>query len=149
MNYIKKKNYKFRFIIADEAQYLKNSNTQNAKAIKKIKGDTKYALTGTPIENSLAELWSIFDFIMPGYLFTYRKFKNMYETPIVRESNESVVGKLKMLIEPFILRRSKKEVLTELPDKTVTVLNNEMGEEQRKNIYKLFITSKTGYIRKN
>ena len=56
----------------------------------------------------------------------------MYETPIVRESNESVVGKLKMLIEPFILRRSKKEVLTELPDKTVTVLNNEMGEEQRK-----------------
>ena len=102
------------------------------KAIKKIKGDTKYALTGTPIENSLAELWSIFDFIMPGYLFTYRKFKNMYETPIVRESNESVVGKLKMLIEPFILRRSKKEVLTELPDKTVTVLNNEMGEEQRK-----------------
>ena len=69
---------------------------------------------------------------MPGYLFTYRKFKNMYETPIVRESNESVVGKLKMLIEPFILRRSKKEVLTELPDKTVTVLNNEMGEEQRK-----------------
>lgn len=73
-----------------------------------------------------------FDFIMPGYLFTYRKFKNMYETPIVRESNESVVGKLKMLIEPFILRRSKKEVLTELPDKTVTVLNNEMGEEQRK-----------------
>lgn len=126
------KNYKFRFIIADEAQYLKNSNTQNAKAIKKIKGDTKYALTGTPIENSLAELWSIFDFIMPGYLFTYRKFKNMYETPIVRGSNESVVGKLKMLIEPFILRRSKKEVLTELPDKTVTVLNNEMGEEQRK-----------------
>ena len=139
------KNYKFRFIIADEAQYLKNSNTQNAKAIKKIKGDTKYALTGTPIENSLAELWSIFDFIMPGYLFGYKSFKSsyegpivkendeiMYEAPIVRESNESVVGKLKMLIEPFILRRSKKEVLTELPDKTVTVLNNEMGEEQRK-----------------
>lgn len=126
------KNYKFRFIIADEAQYLKNSNTQNAKAIKKIKGHTKYALTGTPIENSLAELWSIFDFIMPGYLFTYRKFKNMYETPIVKEANESAVEKLKMLIEPFVLRRNKKEVLTELPDKTVTVLNNEMGEEQRK-----------------
>lgn len=59
------KKYQFRYIIADEAQYLKNSNTQNAKAIKKVKADTRYALTGTPIENSLAELWSIFDFIMP------------------------------------------------------------------------------------
>ena len=102
--------------------------------MKQIKADTKYALTGTPIENSLAELWSIFDFIMPGYLFSYRKFKNVYETPIVKDNDEKVLEKLKMLIEPFVLRRNKKEVLTELPDKTVTVLNNEMGEEQR-NIY--------------
>lgn len=129
-----KKDYSFRYIIADEAQYLKNSNTQNAKSIKKIKADTRYALTGTPIENSLAELWSIFDFIMPGYLFTYKKFKTMYETPIVKEENQETMAKLRMLIEPFILRRNKKEVLTELPDKTITVLNNEMGEEQ-KNIY--------------
>ncbi len=128
------KDYSFRYIIADEAQYLKNSNTQNAKSIKKIKADTRYALTGTPIENSLAELWSIFDFIMPGYLFTYKKFKTMYETPIVKEENQETMAKLRMLIEPFILRRNKKEVLTELPDKTITVLNNEMGEEQ-KNIY--------------
>ena len=127
----KKKDYQFRFMIADEAQYLKNSNTQNAKSMKQIKADTKYALTGTPIENSLAELWSIFDFIMPGYLFTYRKFKNMYETPIVRDGDKKVLEKLKMLIEPFVLRRNKKEVLKELPDKTVTVLSNEMGEEQR------------------
>lgn len=70
------KEYSFRYMIADEAQYLKNSNTQNAKSIKKIKADTKYALTGTPIENSLAELWSIFDYIMPGYLFSYKNFKN-------------------------------------------------------------------------
>ncbi|MGN1298020.1 MAG: DEAD/DEAH box helicase [Clostridia bacterium] len=130
----KKKDYQFRFIVADEAQYLKNSNTQNAKSMKQIKADTKYALTGTPIENSLAELWSIFDFIMPGYLFSYRKFKNVYETPIVKDNDEKVLEKLKMLIEPFVLRRNKKQVLTELPDKTVTVLNNEMGEEQR-NIY--------------
>ena len=128
------KDYTFRYIIADEAQYLKNSNTQNAKSIKKIKADTRYALTGTPIENSLAELWSIFDFIMPGYLFTYKKFKTMYETPIVKEEDQETMQKLRMLIEPFILRRTKKEVLTELPDKTITVLNNEMGEEQR-NIY--------------
>ncbi len=129
-----KKDYSFRYIIADEAQYLKNSNTQNAKSIKKIKADTRYALTGTPIENSLAELWSIFDFIMPGYLFTYKKFKTLYETPIVKEESQETMEKLRMLIEPFILRRNKKEVLTELPDKTITILNNEMGEEQ-KNIY--------------
>ena len=129
-----KRNCEFRYIIADEAQYLKNNNTKNAKAIKKIKADTRYALTGTPIENSLAELWSIFDFIMPGYLFTYKKFKTMYETPIVKEEDQQIMKKLKMLIEPFILRRNKKEVLTELPDKTITILNNEMGEEQ-KNMY--------------
>ena len=130
----KSKDYQFRFIIADEAQYLKNSKTQNARAVKQIKADTKYALTGTPIENSLSELWSIFDFIMPGYLFNYRKFKNTYEVPIVKENDEKALKKLKMLIEPFILRRNKKEVLIELPEKTVTVLNNEMKEEQ-KNIY--------------
>ena len=132
-NYIDK-NYTFRYIIADEAQYLKNSNTQNAKTIKKMKAETRYALTGTPIENSLAELWSIFDYIMPGYLFSYQKFKKNYETPIVKQNDETSMKKLKMLIEPFILRRTKKEVLTELPEKTVTVLDNEMKDEQ-KNIY--------------
>ncbi len=130
----KDKGYEFRYIIADEAQYLKNSNTQNAKSIKQIKAITRYALTGTPIENSLSELWSIFDFIMPGYLFSYKKFKNLYEIPIIKDENQETMAKLKMLIEPFILRRTKKEVLTELPEKTVTVLNNEMEEEQ-KNIY--------------
>ncbi len=130
----KKKNYSFRFAITDEAQYLKNSNTQNAKAVKQLSAQTRFALTGTPIENSLAELWSIFDFIMPGYLFGYKNFKMMYESPIVRENDEGAMKKLKMLIEPFVLRRTKKEVLTELPEKTITVLNNEMDEEQQ-NIY--------------
>ena len=123
-------NYNFRFIIADEAQYLKNSNTQNAKAIKELKSDTRYALTGTPIENSLAELWSIFDFIMPGYLYTYKKFKTMYEIPIVKDEDTTCLDKLRALIEPFVLRRTKKEVLTELPEKEVTVLESEMQEEQ-------------------
>ena len=126
------KEYSFRYAIADEAQYLKNSTTQNAKAIKQIKSMSRFALTGTPIENSLAELWSIFDFIMPGYLFNYKDFKTKYETPIVKDEDEKSLKKLKMLIEPFILRRTKKEVLTELPEKTVTVLNNEMDEEQEK-----------------
>ena len=132
-------NYNFKYIIADEAQYLKNTNTQNAKAIKSLKAETRYALTGTPIENSLSELWSIFDFIMPGYLFTYKKFRNMYETPIVKEKDEYQMSKLKMLIEPFILRRTKKGVLTELPEKTITVLNNNMEEEQEK-IYMSYLT---------
>lgn len=134
----KELNYKFRFVIADEAQYLKNSNTQNAKSIKEIKADTRYALTGTPIENSLAELWSIFDFIMPGYLYTYKKFRNTYELPIIKDEDYKAMEKLKILIEPFVLRRTKNEVLKELPKKTVTVLNNEMCEEQ-KNIYMLYL----------
>lgn len=128
----KELHYEFRYIIADEAQYIKNSNTQNAKAIKQLVAETKYALTGTPIENSLSELWSIFDFLMPGYLFSYHKFKETYEVPIIRDNDENAMAKLKQMIEPFILRRTKKEVLTELPDKTVTILNNEMEEEQEK-----------------
>lgn len=128
----KEKNYTFKYIIADEAQYLKNSNTQNAKAIKEINAETRYALTGTPIENSLAELWSIFDYIMPGYLFTYKKFKNAYEVPIVKDNDQKAMQRLKMLIEPFVLRRTKKQVLTELPDKSIAVLKNVMKEEQEK-----------------
>ena len=128
----KKKDYEFKYIVADEAQYIKNNNTQNFKAIKEIKAQTRYALTGTPIENSLAELWSIFDFTMPGYLYSYKQFKEIFETPIIRDEDGYKIKKLKTLIEPFILRRIKEEVLTELPDKTVTVLNSEMEEEQQK-----------------
>ena len=128
----KEVNYNFKYIIADEAQYMKNSTTQNAKAIKQLNGTTRFALTGTPIENSLAELWSIFDFAMPGYLFSYKKFKTIYEIPIVKENDERAMKRLKMLIAPFILRRNKKDVLTELPEKTITVLNNQMTDEQEK-----------------
>lgn len=122
----------FKYVIADEAQYIKNGNTQNAKSLKTLKSDIRFALTGTPIENSLAELWSIFDYIMPGYLFSYNKFKKNYEIPIIKEGNTTYTQKLKMLIEPFILRRNKKEVLTELPEKTVTLLYNNMEENQKK-----------------
>ena len=128
----KELNYEFKYIIADEAQYIKNNNTQNFKAIKQIKAQTKFALTGTPIENSLAELWSIFDFTMPGYLYGYKQFKEIFETPIIKDEDGYKIKRLKMLIEPFILRRIKEEVLTELPEKTVTVLNSEMEDEQKK-----------------
>ena len=140
INLYKEKNYNFRYIIADEAQYIKNNNTQNAKVIKEINADTKFALTGTPIENSLAELWSIFDFIMPGYLYSYNKFKILYETPISKDEDKEAMAKLKSMIEPFILRRIKENVLTELPEKTITVLNNEMTGEQLK-IYLSYMQS--------
>ena len=136
----KEKNYLFRYIIADEAQYIKNNLTKNAKAIKEIRAVSRFALTGTPIENSLSELWSIFDFIMPGYLFSYNKFKNSYEVPIIKDGDTQSMNKLKMMIEPFILRRVKEKVLSELPDKTITVLNNEMNDEQKK-IYLSFVES--------
>ena len=125
-------NISFKYQIADEAQYIKNSNTQNAKSLKQIEAEIKFALTGTPIENSLAELWSIFDYIMPGYLFSYNRFKRDFETKIVKENDIREMERLKTMIEPFILRRTKKEVLTELPEKTITVINNEMNEEQQK-----------------
>ena len=148
IEYYNEKNYKFKYVIADEAQYLKNSNTQNAIAIKQIQGETRYALTGTPMENSLSELWSIFDFIMPGYLFSHKDFKNLYEAPIVKEKDKDVMQKLKMLIEPFVLRRTKKEVLQELPDKTITVLTSSMQEEQ-KNIYLSYLMEAKHEVKKS
>lgn len=124
--------YEFRFCILDEAQYIKNSSTQNAKAVKLIKSQVRFALTGTPIENSLADLWSIFDFIMPGYLFSYKKFKDKYEVPIVKDEDTDMLQRLNKQILPFILRRLKKDVLKELPDKIETITFAQMEETQRK-----------------
>ena len=124
------KKYEFRYVVADEAQYIKNANTQNSKAIKIINGKTRFALTGTPIENSLSELWSIFDYILPGYLYSNAKFKKMYEKPITKDEDNVVLDKLKNLVKPFILRRVKKEVLTELPEKNISILENEMVDKQ-------------------
>lgn len=120
------------FVIADEAQNIKNPETQNAKAVKKLIATARFALTGTPIENSLSELWSIFDFVMPGYLRGYSKFAKDYETPITKSKNPEKAERLKKQIAPFILRRVKKDVLSEIPDKLETNLYAEMTEEQRK-----------------
>ena len=123
---------KFKYIIADEAQYIKNASTQNATSLKSLKGETKFALTGTPIENSIAELWSIFDYIMPGYLYNYNKFKKKFEEPILKNEDKEALNRLKRLISPFVLRRVKKDVLTELPEKNITIMKNEMETEQEK-----------------
>ncbi len=122
----------FAFVILDEAQNIKNHNTQNAKAVKLLKGNTRLALTGTPVENSLAELWSIFDFLMPGYLWNYNKFRKKYEEPIVKQQDTVAEQRLRQLVKPFMLRRLKKDVLNELPPKIETVLHSEMGDEQKK-----------------
>jgi len=124
----------FDLVILDEAQMIKNQNTQAAKAVKQLNANTRLALTGTPIENSLAELWSIFDFIMPGYLQSYRRFKSNYETPIIRHSDLAKIDRLRTLVRPFILRRLKSDVLRELPDKIEKVLAVPLGEEQQ-NLY--------------
>lgn len=130
--------YNFRYIIADEAQYIKNNNTKNSKMLKKLKGVTKFALTGTPIENSLSELWSIFDFCIPGYLYTYPKFKEDYEVPIIKDENVPLMERLRQQVSPFILRRIKKDVLKELPDKTETIMYSDMETEQRK-VYESYL----------
>ncbi len=107
----------FEYIILDESQYIKNQKTKNAQSVKLLNGKHRLALSGTPIENSLAELWSVFDFLMPQYLFNYHYFQKHYETEIIKNNNEEVAEKLKKLVTPFILRRNKKDVLSELPDK--------------------------------
>ena len=132
---------RFRYCFLDEAQHIKNPTTQNARAVKKIKTTGYFALTGTPIENTLTELWSIFDFLMPGYLLNQKKFKERFETPIVREQDARSLTDLKRHVMPFILRRMKKDVLTELPDKVERKMVNEMTPKQEKIYQGWFIKS--------
>lgn len=119
----------FDYCIIDEAQNIKNANSQNAMAVKEIKAKNRFALSGTPIENSLMELWSIFDFVMPGYLYDEKRFSVRYHKKL-RESPE-VLEELNRLIKPFILRRRKKEVIKELPDKIEKNLLVNLNEEQQ------------------
>lgn len=125
-------NMVFEYLIVDEAQFIKNQYTKNAVSVKQIQSKYKFALTGTPIENSLSELWSIFDFLMPGYLFDYSFFKKYYENPIVKYEDEEVLEDLRRMVEPFILRRVKKDVLKELPDKIESTILVDFDEESKK-----------------
>lgn len=107
----------FRFEIVDEAQYIKNHTTAAAKCVKLIKARTRFALTGTPIENRLGELWSIFDYLMPGFLYDYNSFRSDFEVPIVKFGDGAVMDRLRRMAAPFMLRRKKNGVLRDLPDK--------------------------------
>lgn len=125
-------NIQFDSIISDEGQYIKNSYTQNTRSLKSLHGLHHFSLTGTPIENSLADLWSIMDFCLPGYLHSWREFRHLYEIPITRYEDSARLEQLRRQIAPFILRRMKNDVLTELPDKIDTVLYAELSEEERR-----------------
>ena len=121
----------FDTVFIDEAQNIKNHGTQTAKAVKALGCARRFALTGTPIENSLSELWSIFDFLMPGFLGAYKHFREKYEQPVAARQDEVAAERLRRMIRPFILRRMKKEVLKELPDKLEEVVYSRMETAQR------------------
>ncbi|WP_373266083.1 SNF2 helicase associated domain-containing protein [Hungatella hathewayi] len=121
----------FDTVFIDEAQNIKNHGTQAAKAVKAVSGARRFALTGTPIENVMSELWSIFDFLMPGFLGGYKHFKEKYEQPVTAKQDEVAAERLRRMIRPFILRRLKKEVLRELPDKLEEVVYSRMEDAQR------------------
>ena len=124
--------YSFQCEIIDEAQFIKNANTQAAKAVKEIQTGFRLALTGTPVENRLSELWSIFDYLMPGFLYSYKKFREEVEIPVVQNSDEDAMKRLQKMIRSFVLRRLKKEVLTDLPDKLEENMFAQLTGEQQK-----------------
>lgn len=128
----KYKNINFDCCIIDEAQNIKNPDSIITKAVKTINAKVKFALTGTPIENSIMELWSIFDFVMPGYLYNKKKFESIFV------NNEKNQEQLKSLIKPFMLRRTKKEVINELPDKIEHKYYVELDKEHKR-AYKSFV----------
>lgn len=121
----------FSYCILDEAQQIKNPGSINAQFVKQLKAKGYFALTGTPIENSLSELWSIFDFIMPGYLFSYSKFVKKYEGPIIKNNDVKLLEELNKRVAPFILRRLKRDVIKELPPKIEHMITIEMTDEQK------------------
>ena len=127
----KLKDINFRYIILDESQNIKNATSQTAMAVKRLQAMHKLALSGTPIENRLEELWSVFDFLMPGFLFSMADFNSHYVNPIMERHDKVVEKRLKLQIYPFILRRMKRDVAKDLPDKVENVAYCEMTDDQR------------------
>ncbi len=127
----KLKDYNFRYVVLDESQNIKNSSSQTAQAVKRLQATHKLALSGTPIENKLEELWSVFDFLMPGFLFDMHEFNYRYVNPIMERADKVVEKRLKLQIYPFILRRMKRDVAKDLPDKVENIAYCELMDEQK------------------
>lgn len=125
-------NLHFHYQIIDEAQYIKNHRTQAARSVCSIHSVTRFALTGTPIENRLSELWSIFEYLMPEFLYPYAYFRSELEQPIVENKDQIAATRLQQLVRPFIMRRLKTDVLKELPDKLEHAVYAQMTDEQNK-----------------
>jgi len=121
----------FDTVILDEAQHIKNRQTQNAQAVKAIQCRHRLVLTGTPMENSVLDLWSIFDFLMPGYLGSARDFRERYELPLSKGGDPALQERLARRVRPFILRRLKSEVAPDLPEKLQQVAHCELTDQQR------------------
>lgn len=124
----------FNAVVLDEAQHIKNRQTKNAKAVKMLRSAKRLVLTGTPVENSVADVWSIFDFLMPGYLGDYENFKLHYEEPVAEGGSgaEEALGRLKRKLHPFILRRVKKTVAKDLPDKIIKISYCPMDDDTQR-----------------
>lgn len=125
------KDINFRYIILDESQNIKNAMSQTAQAVKQLQANHKLALSGTPIENKLEELWSVFDFLMPGFLLSVAEFNTRYVNPIMERQDKTVEKRLKLQIYPFILRRMKRDVAKDLPDKVENIAYCELTDEQK------------------
>ncbi len=121
----------FDTVVLDEAQHIKNRQTQNAQAVKAVKSRHRLVLTGTPLENSVLDLWSIFDFLMPGYLGTAKDFRERYELPIAKAKDAAAQQRLARRLRPFLLRRLKKDVAADLPARIEQVAFAELTPEQR------------------
>ena len=124
------KGLEFDSIILDEAQYIKNETAQISKCVKQLKAKFKLCLSGTPVENNLLELKSLLDFVMPDILGTKQQFKTYFQQPIEKEQLKSRISELKELIAPFILRRTKQQVATELPSKTELIKEIQFSPDQ-------------------
>ena len=121
----------FHLLALDEAQAVKNPNSKSAKAIRCLRAEHKLCITGTPMENHLGELWSLYDFLMPGFLGAKDQFTRFYRTPIEKHSNKTQSKKLQKRVAPFMLRRSKDLVAKELPPKTEIIRTTELNGKQR------------------
>lgn len=117
-------------VFVDEAQNIKNPDSKSARALRKLRASTRFALTGTPVENRIMDLWAIMDFVMPGYLGQRKDFQMRYEAPIAKAGDKSTAGRLRRRISPFLLRRVKSEVVRELPDRIDQIRFCDMSPDQ-------------------
>ncbi len=121
----------WHIIVLDEAQYIKNPNARSSQLIRQLEANHRLCMTGTPLENHLGDLWSQFDFLMPGYLGSHKQFRRIFQLPIEHDGDEQRQALLNQRIQPFILRRCKEDVATELPKKTEIIRRVDMEGSQR------------------